>query len=287
MYKDFFKLQNYPFGVTANPKYLYWSRGHEEALSFLIFGIEMRKGFILLTGEIGAGKTTVCRALAETLSDAYRTAFVFNPNLSELELLETIVEDFGIKPERKSRKGYFDALNRFLIGRNQEGQTAMLIIDEAQNLSRRALEQVRLLSNLESAESKLLQIILVGQPELRDTLGDPRLTQLKQRITVSYHLKPLERDEVGRYIDHRLTVARSGEEEKGKFTIYKGNELRFEPTTYDLIYDFSNGIPRLINSICDKALLAAFVKETWIITDELITEAQNEAQGIKVEGVFQ
>ena len=215
MYKDFFKLADYPFGVTANPKYLYWSRGHEEALSFLIFGIEMRKGFILLTGEIGAGKTTVCRALADTLSSAHQTAFVFNPNLSELELLETIVEDFGSKPLKRTRKGYFDALNKFLIERNQQGQTAVVIIDEAQNLSRRALEQVRLLSNLESIEAKLLQIVLVGQPELRDTLSAPGLAQLKQRIAVSFHLRPISKDEIVRYIEHRLSLARShGTKEK-------------------------------------------------------------------------
>ncbi len=284
MYKDFFKFEDYPFGVTANPKYLYWSRGHEESLSFLVYGIEMRKGFILLTGEIGAGKTTVCRALAETLSGSHQTAFIFNPNLSELELLETIVEDFGIKPAKKTRKGYFDALNHFLIEKNQGAHTAVLIIDEAQNLSRRALEQIRLLSNLESIDSKLLQIVLVGQPELRDTLADPALAQLKQRIAVSYHLRPLDSAEIGLYINHRLSTVKG--EDKKNFTIYKNPELNFEPTTYELIYNYSGGIPRLINLLCDKALLAAYVRETLTITDEIIMEAQSEVEGFKVESIL-
>lgn len=285
MYKDFFKLEDYPFGVTANPRYLYWSRGHEEALSFLIYGIEMRKGFVLLTGEIGAGKTTVCRALAETLSGSHQTAFVFNPNLSELELLETIVEDFGIKPAKKTKKGYFDALNHFLIEKNERAQTAVLIIDEAQNLNRRALEQIRLLSNIESTETKLLQIVLVGQPELRDTLADPGLAQLKQRIAVSYHLRPLNRSEIGDYIFHRLGLAKGDKSENG-LSIYKNFEPQFEQTTFDLIFQYSGGIPRLINLLCDKALLAAYVKETRTITDGIIMEAQSEVEGITMEGVL-
>lgn len=272
MYKDFFRLTDYPFNITANPKFIYWTRSHEEALSFLIYGVEMRKGFVLLTGDVGTGKTTICRAFIETLGDTHRTAFIFNPNLSELELLASIVEDFGLEPARRTKKGYFDALNQFLLKQNRHDRTAVLIIDESQCLSRKALEQIRLLSNLETADTKLLQIVLVGQPELRKTLDNPNLIQLKQRISVRYHLKPIAKEEVGLYVEHRLKMAGAD------------GELRFESSTFDIIYEYSSGVPRLINMLCDKALLAAFSKDKWIVTDALVIEAQSEIQEVTIEG---
>lgn len=268
MYKSFFGLKETPFNVTPDPRFIYLSRHHLEALSALLYGIESRRGFIEITGEIGAGKTTLCRTLLKEIQGRAHSAFVFNPKLSELELLQVIVEDFGIVPSGKRRKDYFDALNRFLLEELEKGHNAVLIIDEAQNLTPHALEQIRLLSNLETTQEKLLQIILVGQPELKMLLARPDLAQLRQRIGIRYHLPALNLEETGKYITHRLRVAGS-------------EEQVFTPEAVEKIYERSGGVPRLINLLGDRALLGAFAKGIRIVETALIEEAQADLEGVR------
>ena len=267
MYESFFGLKEAPFNVTPDPRFVYFSRHHLEALSTLLYGIENRRGFIEISGEIGAGKTTLCRTLLKEIQGRAHSAFIFNPKLSQVELLETIVEDLGIQPKGKRRKDYFDALNRFLLQELEKGMNTVLIIDEAQNLSPKALEQIRLLSNLETTREKLLQIILVGQPELRDLLARPDLVQLRQRITIRYHLPALTREELEKYIVHRIRIA--GSEEK-----------LFTPEAVDRIYERSSGIPRLINVLADRALLGAFTKSVRIVEAAVVEEALVDLEGI-------
>lgn len=269
MYESFFGLKESPFNVTPDPRFIYFSRHHSEALSTLLYGVDSRRGFIEITGEIGAGKTTLCRTLLKKLEGRAHTAFIFNPKLSEFELLQSIVEDLGITPKGRRRKDYFDALNRFLLQELEKGLNAVLVIDEAQNLSPRALEQIRLLSNLETTREKLLQIILVGQPELRLLLARPDLVQLRQRITLRYHLSALDREETEKYLAHRLKVAGS-------------EEQFFTPEAVDRIFEGSKGIPRLINVLADRACLAAFTKGIRIVETALVEEAQMDLEGVRV-----
>ncbi len=270
MYDTFYNLKQKPFSVTSNPSFLFLSQRHKEALAHLIYGIKERVGFMEITGEVGTGKTTICRALLNRLDEKTKTAFIFNSNVSEAQLMQTIVEDLGIKTDKKSKsKGaLFSELNRFLIEQLVLGNNVVLIIDEAQNLSLKLLEQVRMLSNLESENEKLLQIVLVGQPELRDKLNLPALRQLRQRIAVRYHIQALERDEVPLYILHRLTLAGAN----GNAPVFKENAL-------DEIYRYSTGIPRLINMICNKALLTGFVLEKRCIDEEIIKQSILELEG--------
>jgi len=267
MYESFFGLKELPFNVTPDPRFIYFSRHHLEALSTLLYGIENRRGFIEISGEIGAGKTTLCRTLLKELEGQAHTAFIFNPKLSQIELLETIIEDLGITTKGRRRKDYFDALNRFLLQELDKGMNTVVIIDEAQNLSPKALEQIRLLSNLETTREKLIQIILVGQPELRELLARPDLAQLRQRIAIRHHLPSLSGDETEKYVAHRLQVA--------------GCEERlFTPEAVERIYECSAGIPRLINVLADRALLAAFTKNVRIVEAALVDEARADLEGI-------
>jgi general secretion pathway protein A len=270
MYKNFFGLAEVPFNMTPDPRFIYFSRKHQEAFATLVYGINYRKGFIEITGEIGAGKTTLCRRLLSEIQGLARTALILNPGLSDVQLLAAIVEDFGIKPSVRNKKGYFDALNRFLLGVHQKGMTSVLILDEAQNLSVKTLEQIRLLSNLETETDKLLQIVLVGQPELREHLRDSSLVQLRQRISIRYHLPALDAGETAEYIRHRLRVA--GDDGRVLFT----------PEAVAAIYASSQGIPRLINGLCDKLMLAAYVKESWTIDEKLVETVDQEAEGVSV-----
>lgn len=269
MYEPFFQLNESPFNVTPDPRFVYFTRHHQEALSAMQYGVESRRGFIQLTGEIGAGKTTLCRALLEKLEGKVHSALIFNPRLSELELLHTIVEDFGIQPKTKKRKDYFDGLNHFLLGELEKGFNAVLIIDEAQLLSTKALEHVRLLSNLETATQKLLQIILVGQPELKGLLERPALEQLRQRITIRYHLPELSREEVGNYLTHRLHVAGA-------------SRNFFMDDAVEMIYQLSAGIPRVINVLADRAMLTAYIQNSTDISVSMIECAQADLQGVSV-----
>jgi general secretion pathway protein A len=271
MYDTFYAFRQKPFSVTSNPSFLFLSRRHQEALAHLIYGIKERVGFMEITGEVGTGKTTVCRALLNQLDEKNKTAFIFNSNVSEAQLMQTIVEDLGIRADKKnkSKGALFSELNRFLIEQLEQNNNVVLIIDEAQNLSLKLLEQVRMLSNLESENEKLLQIVLVGQPELRDKLNLPALRQLRQRIAVRYHIEALERQEVALYILHRLTLAGTN-----------GNAPVFDEGALDEIHRYSGGIPRLINMVCNKALLTGFVLEKRHIDETIIKQSILELEGI-------
>jgi general secretion pathway protein A len=267
MYLTYYGFQKHPFNLTADPSFLFPSPQHREAMSFLYYGIMGRKGFLAITGEVGTGKTTLCRALLSQLSDRVKTAFILNSNLTEFQLIHAVIEDFGIPISGNSRMNLMRALNSFLIAQVREGNNAVLIIDEAQNLSAGQLGQVRMLSNLETAEEKLIQIILVGQPELRKKLDSKSLLQLRQRISIRFHLSPLQRGEIASYIAHRLKVA-GGEGRVG-----------FDRKSVELVYEYSGGVPRLINMLCDKALLAGFVLGTRSITAKIVRASIREIEG--------
>ncbi len=269
MYLEFFGLKEAPFSITPDPRYVFLSERHRDALAHLLYGIGKggSGGFVQLTGEVGTGKTTLCRLLLEQLPENTRVALVLNPKLSPVELLETICEELklDIAAVRGSLKGLVDTLNTYLLDAYAQGLRVVLIIDEAQNLSADALEQVRLLTNLETPTQKLLQIILLGQPELRDELGKPELRQLAQRITARYHLTPLDRDEAEAYVRHRLAVAGSS---RNPFTRLGLRAL----------YRRSAGIPRVINVIADRALIAGFAREQTAIGEGLVERAADETQ---------
>src|SRR5215212_5389091 len=247
-YLQFYGLKEAPFTITPNPRFLYLSAKHREALNHLLYGIRERKGFVQLTGEVGAGKTTLCRALLEQLPpEQYSTALILNPTLQPDQLMAAIATEFGLDVRGKDRFQILQILNHFLLEEMAKQRDVVLIIDEAQNLTNDLLEQVRLISNLETDDRKLLQIVLMGQPELRDRLNQHSLRQLRQRITVRYHLRPLKFGEIAQYIQHRLHV--SG----GKGPPY------FSTPALWRIHRYTQGIPRLINALCDKCLLAGFV----------------------------
>ena len=270
MYTSFFGLNEKPFAITPDPRYLFMSERHGEALAHLVYGVTESGGFIQLTGEVGTGKTTLVRTLLQNrLPDNADVAVVLNPRLSTLEFLETICEELGIlRPEYKgSIKALVDALNKQLLHAYAEGRRVILVVDEAQNLSRDVLEQVRLLTNLETSKQKLLQIILIGQPELRDLLSRDDLRQLAQRITGRYHLEPLARDETAQYIEHRLRVAGTLGEV-------------FDSGAKREVFRLTDGVPRLINVICDRALLGAYSRELRRVNRRLIRRAAAEIKGI-------
>ena len=265
MYTSFFGLNERPFSITPDPRYLYMSERHAEALAHLIYGVKESGGFIQLTGEVGTGKTTLVRSLLQQLPEFADVAVVLNSQLSRVEFLSSICEELHVElPEqRNSIKALTDALNVYLLRNHSLGRRTILIVDEAQNLRVDVLEQVRLLTNLETAKQKLLQIILIGQPELRELLARNDMRQLAQRITGRYHLEPLTRDETSAYIDHRLKVA-------GAIgPIFSGAAKR------DL-FRLSGGVPRMINVIADRALLGAYTLEEREVTPELIREAVSE-----------
>lgn len=272
MYNKYFGLKESPFNVTPDPKFIFFSRKHLDAFSALLYGIESRKGFIQITGEIGAGKTTLSRAVLEKLKGRAHTALILNPCLSELLLLRTIAEDFGIRLKVKDKKECFDGLNQFLLEEFHKGFNTVLIIDEAQDLSTRSLEQIRLLSNLETTAEKLIQIVLVGQPELRETLDHPSLKQLRQRIGVRFHLTALDRKETEEFILHRLRVA----------GVSRAFEELFTSEAVDFIYEHSHGVPRVINHLCDMSLLGAYAKNAKQVDLQIAEEAYHEAEGVPV-----
>ena len=266
MYAAYFGLKENPFNLSPEPRYLFLSQQHLDALNCLIYGIKEKKGFVLISGGIGLGKTTICRSLLSSLDDSVETALIFNTAISDLDLLETVLGEYGIaiKSKSKTKKNYIDALNDFLLQNFATGKTAVLLIDEAQNLSHLVLEQIRMLSNLETESEKLIQIILIGQPELADTLMLPALRQLNERITVRYELKPLSLLEVREYIQHRLIVAQGP------------GSLKFTSGAFNLIYKFSEGIPRRINALCDRALLIAYTKNTSKIDRRIVKLAVHD-----------
>jgi general secretion pathway protein A len=271
MYSKYYGLRESPFNVTSDPNFLFLSKAHKEALAYLLYGIRQKKGFIEITGEIGAGKTTLCRALIRHLDKNAKTALILNSSLSGPQLLEAIVEDLGLLPARKSKISLFRQLNNFLLQEVKRNSSVVLILDEAQNLKTASLEEIRLLSNLETEKQKLFQIILVGQPQLKEKLNSPSLVQLRQRIAVRFHIGPLEKKEISNYIYHRLKVAGS-----------KG-DIIFKKEALDKISEYSGGIPRLINLVCDRALLMGFVIGTKIIDYGMIEKSIFEIEGKLVE----
>ena len=263
MYESYYGFKENPFSLSPDPRFLLLCPQHREALNHLIYGIQERKGFIVITGGIGTGKTTLCRSFLACLDGATEAALIFNPAISELELLETIVQEFGLKMDgrrRKTKKRYIDALNAFLLDNYRAGKNAVLLIDEAQNLSHSVMEQIRLISNLETEREKLLQIVLIGQPELGEMLKLPSLRQLRERIVVWYELKPLKLRQIEQYIDHRLSVA-------------GGGSVSFSALARMRIFLSSEGNPRRINAVCDRALLIAYSRDLRTIGGSIVGEA--------------
>jgi general secretion pathway protein A len=261
MYCDYFGFSEKPFTITPNPHFVYLSTVHREAFARLLYGVDSHAGFIALTGEVGTGKTTMLRTLLAQLEpEKYTSALIFNPCMSGEQLLAGICREFGINAADQNRFGYLDALNRFLIEQNSTGRTVVLVIDEAQNLEPDVLEQVRLISNLETERDKLIQIILAGQPELNDILRRHDLRQLNQRITVRCRLTPMKLDETAHYINHRLKI--SGSRIPDIFT----------RAAVRLIYRFSHGIPRLINVACEQALVMAWTREIRSVSRSIAAE---------------
>lgn len=269
MYLDFYGLKEKPFSLTPDPQYLYLSESHRAAIDFLLFGIKQREGFMVVTGDIGTGKTTICRSLLEKLDRNVKTAVLFNSFLTEGELLRAILRDLGFTSIGRTKAERIEALNQFLLNQLSQGEHVVLMIDEAQNLSIPVLEQIRMLSNLETTKEKMLQIILFGQLELDQKLKSPKLKQLNQRIAIRHHILPLTREETESYIYQRLTVAGA----QGSIT--------FSKSAIDEIYRFSKGIPRLINLICDRSLIGGFVKETDQIGRGIVRKAKQELNGIE------
>jgi general secretion pathway protein A len=267
VYLEYYGLKQAPFDITPNPRFLFHSAKHREAFNHMLYGIRERKGFVQLTGEIGAGKTTLCRALLEQLDSNFSTALILNPVLSADELMKAIATEFGLNVKGMDRLETVSAIGEFLLKQVERTKETVLIIDEAQNLTEDLLEQVRLLSNIETDDRKLLQIVLMGQPDLRDRLNSQRLKQLRQRITVRFHLAPLTSVEVAQYIQHRLQV--SGAHGRPVFTM---------PAVWR-VYNYSGGIPRLVNAVCDKALLASFVQRSDRVTFSMVGRAIRELEG--------
>lgn len=262
MYRDFYALSAKPFSLTPDPDFLYLSQGHKEALAHLTYGVESKSGFVMVTGEVGSGKTTLLRTLVRRLGSGVCLSQVTNTRVSYKELLELILEDFGVPPRGLNKTGLLAALNEFLIEQFREGKNAVLVVDEAQNLSVPTLEGLRMLSNLETAKAKLLHIILAGQPGLRDLVDAPALEQLRQRITVRYHLGPLGPGEVAEYVRHRIDKV-AADPEKAPV---------FPDEVMPAIHQATGGIPRLINVLCDAALLHGYVAEHRVIGPDIIGE---------------
>ncbi|MFP5221202.1 MAG: XrtA/PEP-CTERM system-associated ATPase [Acidobacteriota bacterium] len=264
MYESFFNLDHKPFELVPNPSFLFMSQAHRKALNYLTYGIRQQSGFILLTGEVGTGKTTLIRRLINSQLTDVTLSKVFNTRVEAQQLLEMILEDFGVRPSGKDKPSLLRELNDFLITQYSRGRQCVLIIDEAQNLTHELLEEVRLLSNLENDYQKLLRIILVGQPELKQLLASPSLLQLRQRIQVSCHIPPLPAEEIEGYITHRLESA--------------GNRqaVTFTPDAYEVVARYTRGVPRLINILCDYLLLDAFARESREVTVEAVHEVAGD-----------
>jgi general secretion pathway protein A len=269
MYEDYFGLSKKPFSIVPDPRFFYQSNGHREALAHLLYGLNNEGGFVLLTGDVGTGKTTVCRRLLEHLPENLEVAFILNPKLTVEELLAAICSEFGITiPQGQITNWQMVSLiNDYLLNLHSQGRRAVLILEEAQNLASEVLEQIRLLTNLETKEYKLLQVIMIGQPELIQTLAESRFIQLSQRITARYHLGPLSREEVAQYVHYRLSVAG------------KDSHRLFPSSTLNRLFRLSGGVPRIINVICDRALLGAFVQGKDQIDSKTLIKAAQEVSG--------
>ncbi len=258
MYRSFFGLRALPFGASPDPRFLYMMPRIREALACLQYGIAARKGFVVMTGEVGTGKTTLLKTVLSSFTkDRVSTAFVFNPRLDVLDFLEFVLTDFGIPPKTRTKSGMLLQLNRWLIDRFRNQELCAIVVDEAQNLSRELLEEIRLLTNLETSSEKLVQIVLSGQPELEEKLRDPSVRQLRQRISMWCRTYPLSSDETHAYIEERLRIAGS-------------EHLVFTPEAAQLVYQYSKGIPRLINLICENSLISAYVEQVKPIPARIV-----------------
>ena len=280
MYEPYYGFAEKPFSLTPDPKYLYRSESHANAFELLQYAIERREGFVVITGDIGTGKTTLCRALLEKTDQKTFTALLLNPFLSEEDLLKGILQDLGVisrgearlSGRQPSKQDLVNTLHDFLLSLVPLGARAVLIIDEAQNLPLPILEQIRILSNLETDKEKLLQIILVGQLNLLSLLRSPELRQLDQRISIRYQLKPLTEEEVGAYVAHRLAVANGA------------RSVVFTPAALQAVHEYTGGIPRLINMLCDRALLGGYSAQTTRIDEDLVVTA---ADGLDLKPIAQ
>lgn len=266
MYSEYFGFAKRPFELTPDPSFLFLGESHREGLATLVYGVQSGKGFVLITGEVGTGKTTLLHALLSQLDSSTNFAFIFNPRLEPLDFFRMLFEELGIDVKCHSKAEYLLALNKFLIERLEQNEPTLLIIDEAQNLSPEMLEEIRLLSNLETPTSKLIQIMLVGQPELKELLARPELRQLRQRIGLRCHLRPFDQKEIGEYVNERLT--RAGYTGRG---LFKRGALRE-------LYAVTGGTPRLVNSVCDTSLLLAYAREKTVLDAALIREAAEDLE---------
>lgn len=265
MYNNFYGFKESPFNLTPNSRFFFASPKHTEALDSLFYAIDQRKGFVVITGEIGSGKTTVCRTLLNKLDRHTQIALITNTHLNSRDLLMTILEEFEIDFVPGSKAKLLSQLNAYLIEQLERNNNVVLIIDEAQNLKPSVLEEIRMLSNLETETEKLIQIILLGQPELKQKLALSSLEQLRQRVSVYFHLSPLNENDASDYIRYRTKIASSSDREY------------FTPEALKTIYEFSKGVPRLVNQICDNALLTGYVEEAQIIDERIITEVINDS----------
>ena len=271
MYTKFYGLREKPFEITPDPRYLYLSENHKEALAYLTYAVREKKGFTVITGEVGTGKTTLIQTLLSKLDGHTRTAYLFNPKLGSTDFLEYICGDLGLRGQKKSKGQYLAQLHNFLMDCYARNENVVLIIDEAQNLDPKLLEEVRLLTNLETPKNKLLQVILMGQPELDDVLNRPQFRQLKQRVSLRYHIQPLNKEETKQYIAKRLIKA-------GAF-----DPNIFTPKALNKIYGYSKGIPRLINIVCDNALLSGYSTDQKVIGSKIIDEVISNLDGLDIQ----
>ena len=271
MYRKFYGLREKPFEITPDPRFLYLSENHKEALAYLTYAVRERKGFTVITGEVGTGKTTLVQTLLSRLDGNTRTAYLFNPKLGSTDFLHYICEDLGIKGQKRSKGQYLASLHNFLMSCYARNENVVLIIDEAHTLDPKLLEEVRLLTNLETPKSKLLQVVLMGQPELNEILNCPQFRQLKQRISLRYHMQPLNKEETREYIKKRMRMA--GTVDPDIFT----------PKAVKVIYKYSKGIPRLINIVCDNALLAGYAADQKVIGKSIVREVINHLEGVYLQ----
>jgi general secretion pathway protein A len=272
MYNKFYGFKEKPFEITPDPKFLYLSENHKEALSTLTYAIRERKGFTVITGEVGTGKTILIQTLLSKLNGNARTAYLFNPRLDSTDFLQYICEDLGLKGEKRSKGECLAQLHHFLMDCYSRNETVVLIIDEAQNLDPVLLEEIRLLSNLETPKSKLLHVILMGQPELDTILNDRQYRQLKQRVSLRYHIHPLKKEETKEYIEQRLRTA-------GAIRLNY-----FSPKAIHKIHRYSKGIPRLINVLCDNALLLGYAIDEKVVGKSMIREVIRDLEGSSFKG---
>jgi len=273
MYLEYFQLKAEPFNIAPNPNLLFPSNRHQEAIGYLRYGLRGAGGFVMLTGEVGTGKTMVSRAVLGDLPENIKVAYILNPTLNKIQLLKSVCESFEIEiDDANDHKCLSDGLQKFLVDQHNQGQSCLLVIDEAQHLAPEALEQLRLFTNIETNDKKLLQIILIGQPELQEKLNTRELRQLAQRITARYHLLPLTQDETFAYINHRIQAV-------------GGIRPLFEKKAMQLIYSYGKGTPRLINLLSDRALMGAYATNQLQVNAQLVKQAAKEILGIEQEHV--